>query len=180
MDLIWGGLVVFFFRMVQISMTTVRMLLTVRGQKILVALVGFVETLIYILIIGQVIREVGNYWNVLGYCAGFTAGTLVGAFIEEKLALGFAIVRLISVSNGQEIADALREGGFGATEVLGRGKESPVHVIETVVARKDVPTVMSCATEVDSKVFVTVEEIRNVYRGFLSGKGLSIPKGQDR
>ena len=96
MEMIIGGLLVFLARLVNVSMATVRTLMGMRGQKRLAAAIGLFESLIFILAISRVLQDVGNIWNVLGYCGGFAAGTLVGLAIEERLALGYAVVKTIS------------------------------------------------------------------------------------
>ena len=60
------------------------------------ALIGFFEILIFVLAISRVILEMDNIWNILGYCGGFAAGTIIGMSLEDRLAVGFAMVRIIS------------------------------------------------------------------------------------
>jgi len=167
MEMIVGGLLIFLARLVNVSMATVRTLLGMRGQKGLSTAIGFFESLIFILAISQVLQDVGNVWNVLGYCGGFAAGTLVGLVIEEKLAMGYAILRAISQDYGAEIASALREAGYGVTEMAGEGLAGRVHVVTTVVKRRDIPAIMALVSGVDEAAFVTVDEANRVYRGHL-------------
>lgn len=167
MEMIVGGLLIFLARLVNVSMATVRTLLGMRGQKGLSTAIGFFESLIFILAISQVLQDVGNVWNVIGYCGGFAAGTLVGLVIEEKLAVGYAIVMAISQDYGAEIASALREAGYGVTEMAGEGLAGRVHVVTTVVKRRDIPAIMALVSGVDEAAFVTVDDANRVYRGHL-------------
>jgi len=167
MEMIIGGLLIFLARTANVSMGTVRTLLGMRRQKRLATTIGFVESLIFILAISRVLQDVGNLWNVLGYCGGFAAGTWVGLVIEEKLALGHAVVRAISRDDGRKIALALREAGYGATEMVGEGLSGRVYVVTTVVRRRDIPAVMALVSQVDEAAFVTVDDANRVYRGYL-------------
>jgi len=167
MEMIVGGLLIFLARVVNVSMATVRTLLGMRGQKRLATAIGFVESLIFILAIGRVLQDVSNVWNILGYCGGFAVGTLVGLAIEEKMALGYAIVRAISQGNGEEIALALRQAGYGVTEMVGEGLAGRVHVVTTVVKRRDIPAIMALVSEADEAAFVTIDDANRVYRGHL-------------
>jgi len=83
-----AGLLIFAARLVNVSMATVRSLLSMRGQKRLATAISFFESLIFILVVSRVLQDVGNIWNALGCSGGFTAGTLIGLTIEERLALG--------------------------------------------------------------------------------------------
>jgi len=167
---ILGGVMIFALRVTSVSMGTVRTLMIVRGRKFTAALIGFFEVLIFVLAISKVIREVGNLWNVLGYCSGFAVGTIVGMALEDKLALGFSMVRIISKGKWLEIMQALRREGFGATQVIGEGKDGPVGIIYSMVRRKQVPEVIKLCEQLDQQVFITVEEARRVYRGYLAAR----------
>ena len=167
MDPILGGLLIFAARVVNVSMGTVRTVVAVRGQKYLATVIGFFETLIFLLAISNVLQNVGNIWNVLGYCGGFATGTLVGLILEEKLALGYVTVQAISQNSGTAIASILRDAGYGATEVIGKGLAGNVYVITTVVKRRNVSDIVALVTKVDERAFVTVENTGRVLRGHL-------------
>ncbi len=173
MDMFLGGLIVFVARVVNVSMATVRSLLSIRGQKRLATVISFFESLIFILAISQVLQSENNIWNILGYSGGFAVGTWVGLKIEERLALGYAAVQVISQTAGQEIATALREAGYGVTEMHGEGLRGQVHVITTVANRRDIPSIMELASQVDETAFVTVDDASRVYRGHLQRRGQS-------
>ena len=167
MDPILGGLLIFAARVVNVSMGTVRSVVAVRGQKYLATVIGFFETLIFILAISNVLQNVGNIWNVLGYCGGFAAGTLVGLILEEKLALGYVTVQAISQSDGATVASTLRDAGYGATEVVGKGLAGNVYVVTTVVKRRNVSDIVALVNKVDKHAFVTVDNTGRVLRGHL-------------
>jgi uncharacterized protein YebE (UPF0316 family) len=167
---ILGGVLIFCLRLTDVTLGTLRILMTVRGQKLFAALIGFVEVTIFVVAISQVVRDANNFWNVVGYSGGFAAGTLVGMSIEERLALGFTVVRIICTDMSNAVAEALRAAGFGVTEMGGHGMRGPVEVLEAVVRRADVPTVLQIVDSTDRKAFITVEETRRVYRGWRLGK----------
>ncbi len=171
MEMFLGGLIVFVARVVNVSMATVRSLLSIRGEDRLATAISFFESLVFILAISKVLQSENNIWNILGYSGGFAVGTWVGLKIEERLALGYAAVQVISQTAGQELAMALREAGYGVTEMLGQGLQGQVQVITTVANRRDITTIMELASQVDETAFVTVDDASRVYRGHLRGRG---------
>ena len=104
-------------------MATLRMLLMIRNARLLVPLLGFVEVMVWIVAVGSAILNLDSVWHLLAYAGGSAMGSLVGLAIEEKLALGLASIQIISRNGGVEVAQALRELGFGVTEFAGRGRE---------------------------------------------------------
>lgn len=169
MDVIWWALFIFLFRMANVAVGTVRTLLIVRGERILATLLGLFEAFFFVVAVGKVVQDLGNLLNLLAYCVGFAAGTWVGMILENRLALGYVLVRIVSLQKGKRIALALRERGYGVTEMLGEGRVGRVGIIDVVAKRKDVPLITSVVCEVDGDAFITVQEPREVYRGFIPG-----------
>jgi uncharacterized protein YebE (UPF0316 family) len=167
-SILLGALLVFALRVADVSIGTIRTLLTVRGLKAASALIGFLEVLIFILAFTRVMRQVDGIWNVLAYSAGFATGTYVGMILEEQLALGFNVVSIVCKEEWAAIALALRHSGFGATHVVGEGKDGPVGIVHSIVRRKQVPAVLALCDELAPEAFITTEGTQQVYRGYIA------------
>lgn len=165
MEMFLGALFIFCLRLIDVSMGTVRILMAVRGRRLLAGVIGFLEVTIFLVAISQVVTNIGNWWNVIGYAGGFALGQIIGITIDKKIAIGLAEVNIVSMGMGTQIAEALRGDGFGATEFLGAGHSSIVDMVRTVVRRKEVPSVVARATTLDDKAFITVQEMQSAYRG---------------
>jgi uncharacterized protein YebE (UPF0316 family) len=87
--------------------------------------------------------------------------------LEEHLALGYASVRIVSKYKGYEIANAIRDAGYGATAEWGQGRDGAVALVVVTVRRKEIDSVCALADQVDPKAFVTVEETRTIRRGYM-------------
>lgn len=166
-NVILGALFIFFMRVCDVTIGTVRLILLTRGQKYYAALLGFFEVMIFVVAISQVIRNANNIWNILGYCAGFAVGNIVGVTIEERIALGFSCLRIFTQEKGEEMAEALRKADFGVTETFGQGRAGLVHILETAVHRKDTAKVYKIVSEIDPKAFVVMDECRSIFQGYL-------------
>ena len=106
MEILLGALLIFCLRFIDVSMGTVRLLMAMRGRRLVAGLIGFIEVSIYVVAISQVVTNIGNWWNVLGYAGGFAMGTIVGITIEKMLAIGLAEVNIISMGMCMHIAEA--------------------------------------------------------------------------
>lgn len=163
----WGPLLIFGLRICDVSLAILRTLLAVRNARVIVPLIGFFEVLIWIFAVGNAIRNLNSGWHLLGYAGGFATGNVVGMWLEEKLAFGIAIVRIISRHGGVELAEALREKGFGVTEFAGQGRDGTVEIVDTVVKRRRIPEVLDEVDRWDPEAFVLVEEPRAIRRGWM-------------
>jgi len=160
------ALLIFFLRVSDMSLDTLRVLYVMRGKKILTWVLGFAQSAIFVAAITSVLNNLDNPLSIIGYAAGFASGNVVGMWIEESLAIGYTHLRIISPSLGQSIADRLRQEGFAVTEVPGRGKDGIVTILIVNVRRKQVDQVHRIVNEIDSQAFITAEDIRSVRRGF--------------
>ena len=163
----FGPAVIFMLRVTDVSMATVRTLLIVRNAKLLVPILGFFEVLIWIYAVGTVVQNLSSPWHLVGYAGGFATGNLVGLFIEERLALGLATVRTMVKSGGDTLAGTLREHGFAVTEQEGRGRDGPIHVLYSVIARRQVHPYVRTVDREAPDSFVVVDEPRAVRRGWM-------------
>ncbi len=158
-------LLIFFARIVDVSLGTLRIVFVARGRKLQSALLGFVEILIWIVVVGQVIQNLDTPIAYLAYAAGFAAGTYIGLYIEDKLAIGMLAVRIIVATGAQELIDRLSNANFGVTSVDARGATGEVKIVYTIIMRKDLPAVTRMINEVSPKAFVSVEEVRSAHEG---------------
>src|SRR5690606_23569442 len=168
----WGPLIISGLRIVDVSLSTLRILLSMRNQRTLVPLLGFFEVLVWIFAVGNAIRHLDSIAHVLGYAGGFAAGSLVGVWLEGRLAFGLGTMRIISRRADGVLASRLRALGCGVTEFTGQGREGPVEVIYTVMMRRRLPAVLAEVEKVDPDAFITVEEPRHIRRGWMQ----SVPR----
>ena len=170
-QLLLGALGIFALRILGISISTVRVLITVQGRRFVSSFLGFFEALVFALALGSVVNELNNLLNLMAYCLGFAVGTYVGMWIEEKFIVNYVTIMAVSPHNAHQIADAVREAGFGATEAWGQGAKGLVGSVRIVVLRRDVQKVIACVNRVDPDAFVTLDETRAVRHGWLMGPG---------
>lgn len=166
MDIFLEALLIFALRLLGITTSTLATFMTVQGRKFYAVAANFFSALVYVVAIGKVVTNLSNVWNILAYCSGVALGTLIGMVLEQRLALGFAEVRFISTQKSDALAEALRQAGFGVTELYGHGREKVVGIVEAIVPRKNVDTVLEIARSVDENAIVTVREARTVRRGY--------------
>ena len=161
-----AALGIFALRVADMTFDTLRMLFVVRGRKGISWVLGFCQSVIFVIAITSVLSNLDNPLNILGYAAGFATGNVVGMWIEERLAIGHVQVSIVSGRLGAALAGALREAGFAVTEIPARGKDGVVSMLSVSVLRKDVPRVEAIVHATDAEAFVISEDVRPLRRGF--------------
>lgn len=162
-----GALIIFVIRVASIAVSTVRILLMSRVSRIITFVMAFLEALAFALTISQVASNLGNVWNLIAYSGGYAVGTIVGMVIEERLAAGYTTINVVSMGKSLQIAEAVRAAGFGATRSSGEGTKGTVGLIRVVARRKNAPRIAEIIRRADPKAFITLEETRRVFSGFL-------------
>jgi uncharacterized protein YebE (UPF0316 family) len=166
-------LIIFFARIFDVSLGTLRIIFLSRGRRTLAPIFGFFEVLIWIIVIAQIIRNVTHIVGFLAYAAGFAAGNYIGMLIEEKLAIGMLSVRTIMVTKGEELVQQLHEAGYGATSLQAEGAIGHVTMVYTIIKRKDLGKVVGIIKKLNPKAFFSVEEIRLANEGIFPRNQIS-------
>lgn len=152
-------LLIFCARICDVSIGTVRTMLVIAGHRFISAILGFLEVIIWVLAVGGALAYLTNPFALMGYAGGFATGVLIGMTIEERLALGYRMVRVISTRSDLDVSASLREKGYRVTRVDGRGRSGPVEIAFLVVRRKRLQEVMNILTEVNPEAFITIERV---------------------
>lgn len=157
---------IFVLRVADMSLDTLRLLFVVRGRKQLAWILGFLQSLIFVIAISSVLTNLNNPLTIVGYAAGFATGNVIGMMIEERLAIGFIQLTIVSPKRGAAIAEMLRANGYAVTELSGRGLSGMVSILNVSVMRRKLVDAETLILEADPEAFVTAEEVRPIRRGF--------------
>jgi uncharacterized protein YebE (UPF0316 family) len=159
--------IIFFARILDVSLGTVRTIVVFRGYRLLAAVIGFFEIVIWVIAAGQVLQNLDAWYLIVAYAGGFGAGNYIGIWMESKLAIGREMVSAISFRADGGLARLLRERGFQAIDVdadMGRGP--PVDLVITVTRRRRVPELLRIIVEADPDAQYSVSDIKSVNAGF--------------
>src|SRR5699024_8748356 len=130
-------LLIFVINVVYVSLSTIRMMLTMKGYELAAPLISMIEVTIYVVGLGLVLDNLDNIWNIIVYALGYGVGILAGMKIENKLALGYILVTAIVPDSAYGTAEELRNMGYGVTTTQAHGKEGNRYVMEVLTPRSN-------------------------------------------
>lgn len=155
-------------RICDVALGTIRTIYTMRGRKFVAASIGVVEVTIFILAISSVLSGgVQDVLKVAGYIAGYTLGIFVGISIENWIASGWTMLRIISRESAHDLVERLRKDGEAVTQIMGEGRDGPVPILFVVLRRKRTGIVLRLVREIAPRAFVTVENVGQAIGGTL-------------
>ncbi len=158
-------LFIFFARVCDVTLSTIRIIFVMNGKRNIAPILGFFEAFIWLLAIGQIISEVDNVFAYLAYAGGFASGTYIGMYVEERLAVGMAVLRLITPEINEGMLEFLHENKFSYSLVDGMGRKGKVNVVFFVVKRENLEQLVGGINEHHPQAFYTIENIRKVNEG---------------
>ncbi|MRR31900.1 DUF2179 domain-containing protein [bacterium] len=164
-------LLVFFARVIDVSLQTMRIIFISRGKKNIAPLLGFVEVFIWIAATGQLVRNLNDVWSYLAYAAGFAVGSYLGMYIDGRLALGTKIIRTIIPGDARDLTLQLHDAGYGVTSVPGQGSAGPVTMVYSIVKRRSLPEAVGIIHNLHPRAFVSIQDVSAVEKGIFPDQG---------
>lgn len=175
-------LIIFCLRIGDCSIGTIRVIYTIRGYRLVSFCLGFIESVIWIVAISQVMQYLNEpqmkyrILNIMAWAAGFAMGTVTGISLDKWIAAGWVLTRFISIDHSDRISHTLRDAGFGVTSLHGQGKDGPVDLLFVVAPRKRAQLVLRLVREIDPNAFTTVEPVSSAQGGFIPAAAAGIRK----
>jgi uncharacterized protein YebE (UPF0316 family) len=167
-------LLVFLARVCDVTIGTVRSLLVSRRHRILVPILGFLEMLVWLLAVRQVVFNLTNWVCYVAFAGGFAVGNIVGMRLEERLAVGVQVIRIITHKEAKDLIECLQNAGYGVTTLDAQGRSGKVSVIFTIVKRSEQKKVISIIEQFNPQAFYSIEDISAAKdSGFLSSQDRS-------
>lgn len=163
-----GAFLIMVMRICDVTIGTFRTIMVVQSKKYHAAIAGFFEVLIWILAMRYIVKHMDNTYNLIGYALGFALGNILGITLEQRVALGYVQVNIVSRNHKDEIADELRKSKFGVTILPAEGKSGELSILIAIIKRKLLDDLMKKVESIDKNAFITVQTSRP-YRGFLHG-----------
>lgn len=152
-------LLIFLARIIDVSINTIRIIYVLGGRRMTATLLGFVESFVWLMAIRQIFQHLDNWASYIAYPAGFAMGIFVGMMIEERIAYGKVIIRIITRKEIDQLKDYLTKQNHRFTILKALGPDGDESVIFTVLERERLEELTSKLKEILPTAFYTVEKV---------------------
>ncbi|MDD3997331.1 MAG: DUF5698 domain-containing protein [Sphaerochaetaceae bacterium] len=164
--------IIFFGKILEVTISTMRMVMINRGERAVGAVIAFFDILLWLFITGTVLVGFSDDpLRVVVFAVAFSVGNYLGSWLEAKLAFGIGSIQVI-VSEGEEsscLVKNLREHNFAVTVLKGTGKDGIRDVLILHSKRKRIPAAIELIKSL-SKTAVIVTTDAKVSGGYLPRK----------
>ena len=162
MSLLLTCIKIFFARILDVSLNTIRTTFVIKGKTFIVALIAFVEITIWLLVARTAINVELNLWIVISYSGGYTMGTILGTTFINKFVK--TNMELIVISTKIKNTKKIKDKNFGVS-ILNKDKNKTILLIETNKKRLDELTIL--LKKLDNEAFITVKETKTIINGYM-------------
>lgn len=163
-------LIIFAAKTVEVSISTIRVVYVNKGERIKGAILGFIEVMIWILVVSSVLNNITeDPFKIFAYAAGFSVGVYLGVSIESKVAIGLSSIQVVvDAEAGKALADKLRENEFGVTIIEGKGKDdSAKSLLFIQLKRKKIPFAIKIIKETIPNAYISINDVKSTFGGFI-------------
>lgn len=161
---------IFGVRILDVSLGTIRTIVSVKGKSKIAALIGFVEVFVWFIIVREALNtDVESIWIAISYAGGFAAGTLIGGILSDHFIQGNLSVQIITSSENEKLIACLREKGYGVSvmDIRGHDEKSPKYMLFIEINKHRLSDLQALVKKYDDKAFVVVNETKYVQNGYL-------------
>jgi uncharacterized protein YebE (UPF0316 family) len=152
-------LLIFLARIIDVSINTIRIIYVLGGRRLTATLLGFVESFVWLMAIRQIFQHLDNWASYIAYPAGFAMGIFVGMMIEERIAYGKVIVRIITRKEIDQLKEYLLTQSHRFTILKALGPDGDESVIFAVLERERLEELTTKLKEILPSAFYTVEKV---------------------
>ncbi|MEL7649084.1 MAG: DUF5698 domain-containing protein [Sedimentibacter sp.] len=163
-------LIIFCAKIIEVSISTVRLVLINKGERVKGALLALMEIIIWLIVVSSVLNNITeDPIKVLVYAVAFSLGNFIGVTIESKIAVGLSSIQVVvNDEDGESLADMLREQSFGVTILEGKGKnDSKKNLLFIQLKRKKIPEAVKLIRQTNPEAYITVNDIKSMMGGYL-------------
>ena len=160
-------LLIFCARICDVTFGTFRIVMISKGQKFLAPILGFFEVFIWVIVIGKIMQNMGNWACIIAYASGYATGNFIGLIIEDKIAMGVVKIQIITVAAATDLINAMVVSGYGITYHEANGSNGKVSIIYSVINRKQIPFIVEMIKKHNPNAFYTIEDVKLVNKGII-------------
>ncbi|MDD4003256.1 MAG: DUF5698 domain-containing protein [Clostridia bacterium] len=166
---IWVYLFIFFGKITEVTLATLRYILINRGERKKGSFIAFFEVTLWLFVAGSVLTGFSeDLIKALLYCVAFALGNFLGSYLEGKLALGLSTVQVIcDCENYQQIANLLRQHKLAVTSIDGQGREGSKKILFIHLKRSRITEAVKLLNQISEKLVITITDLRVVSGGYI-------------
>ena len=142
-----------------------------RGERLIGSLIALIEISLWLIIAGNVLSDYqSDPFKMLAYALAYALGNYVGSWLEERLAFGLCSMQTVVMDRetSDAISEALRQNGFGVTELAAQGRDDETRfMLISTLRRKLADEAIALVQGIAPNAVITVSDVKSQRSGYL-------------
>ena len=168
MNILRMCIIIFFARVIDVSLATFVTVLTVKGKRALATIIGFIDVLIWFLVVKEALNtDIKSIWIAFSYAGGYALGTFIGTTLSNKLIDGKISAQVIINSDSINEVEKIRKAGFAVSQIDCTGKDNAKKLMLFIeLDKKHLDNLKDIINKIDKDAFMVINETKYVLNGF--------------
>lgn len=170
MELLFLCLKIFFARIIDVTLATLRTVYSVKGKTLLAGIIGFIEATIWFIVVKEALNtDIQSPFIVMSYAGGFAAGSVLGTFVSKTFVNSLIKVEVITTKATPDNVEKIRLEGFGVSviDILDNDDDVDKKMLIITLNSKHLEELKRILRHIDRNAFVVVNESKIVQNGFI-------------
>lgn len=157
---------IFCARLLDVSISTFRTMIMVRGEKLISAGLAFLEVFVWFYAARTALTtEVIGLYIPISYSLGYATGSYIGMLLSEKFIKGILGVQVITRKNPNNLIKAIKRHNIGVSEIKLSGENKSMLYIQ--IKSNKLEQLKEIITKYDERAFITVNDTKYVTNGWV-------------
>ena len=161
---------IFFARLIDVSLGTIRTILSVKGKTMLATIIAFFEVLIWFMVAREALNtDIDSFWIPISYSLGFASGTLLGILISKNFIDGLMCVQVITKKDNVSLINLIRQNGYGLSIVSLKNDYDEIKKEMLIIElnKKSLKRLITIIKSEEPSAFLMINETKIVQNGFI-------------
>ncbi len=155
---------VFFARILDVSIGSVRTVYLIKQKNFIACILAFIELVIWFYVARETLTMDNiSFVIVMSYALGYAIGTYIGGIINKYFIDGNLMILIFTKKDTIKIRNILKKSGYGISSIT-MSDDNNLLLVE--IRKKELKRLRELIKKIDKKAFVIVNETLEVQNGY--------------
>lgn len=166
MSLLFLCIKIFFARILDVSISTVRTLIMLKKKGYVTTILAFLEVFIWFIVAKEaLVTEIDSIFIPISYSLGYATGTFIGTYICNNFIKNIISVQIVIKKNKASLIKAIKDNGFAVSILDLKNNKNGFLICE--INSKNQNKLIKIIRKYDPNAFIIVNETKYVQNGFI-------------
>lgn len=166
MNLLFLCIKIFFARILDVSIGTIRTLIMVKGKIYITTLLAFLEVFIWFIVAKEaLVMSVNSLFIPISYSLGYAFGTYLGTYICNNFIKNIISIQIIIKKNKTRLINAIKKAGYAVSVIDLKNNKEGMLICE--INSKYQNKLISIVKKYDKEAFITINDTKYVFNGYI-------------